>query len=228
MNKKLLQKGIRVLLPVLFIAVIAYFLLDSPIGKKLAHLRVGELSDYLRSFGAFSVVLGMAIVYIQVMLPFVPFVLVAGANVLVFGLFWGFMINYTMAVLGSFSAFLFARYVGHARVEKRLVKYPAVKQFNQKLEERGFFYVLVGRLIPVIPSTAISLGAGITKIRGRDFLLGTILGKLPMVLLESMIGHDLLHFHKYKGRFMILCAIFVLLLVIGSFFKNKLTGKPME
>lgn len=228
MNKSLWRNGFRILLPVAVIIVLVFFLMNSRAGHKLSLLNVEQLSDYLRSFGAFSILLGAAIVFLQVIVPFVPFVLVAGANVLVFGLYWGFLLNYSMAVLGALCAFMFARYFGHGHVERFLARYPAVKAFNRRMESHGFFYVLMGRMIPVIPSTAISFGAGVTKVKVRDFFLGTVIGKLPIVLLESYIGHDLLHYNEYKGRLFILCALFVLLMVIGSFFKNKLTGKPAE
>lgn len=229
MKKRLRLRGmLQIVLPVFLVIGLVYFLSSTHTGRHLTRMNVEELSDYLRSFGAYSIVLGMLAVYIQVMLPIIPFVLVAGANVLVFGLFWGFVINFVMAVLGAFTGFFFARYYGHERVEAWLSKYPAVKQFNKKLEQQGFFYVLLGRMIPVIPSTAISLGAGITKIRTRDYFLGTLIGKLPIILLESFIGHDLLHFHEYKGRLLILCGVFIALLVIGSLFKNKLIGKVAD
>lgn len=228
MKKRLWLRGIRAVLPVLLIVLIVYILLQTETGRRITRLNVEEMSDYLRSFGAFSVLLGMAAVFIQVMIPFVPFVLVAGANMLVFGPFWGFVINYSMALAGAYAAFMFARYYGHDRVERWLSKKPAVKMFNKRMEERGLFYVLLGRLIPVIPSTAISCGAGITKVRTADFIIGTVIGKLPIVLLESFIGHDLIHFHEYKGRLLILCAVFVILLAVGSLFKNKISGKTVE
>jgi uncharacterized membrane protein YdjX (TVP38/TMEM64 family) len=226
--KRVWQNGGRIILPVCLIAAAVILMIFSGSGKRLSHMNVEQLSDYLRSFGAFSVILGMAIVYVQVILPFVPFVLVAGANVLVFGLFWGFIINYVMAVLGSCTAFMFARYFGHDRVEHRLARYSTVKMFNKRMEEHGLFYVLLGRFIPVIPSTAVSLGAGVSKIKIRDFVLGTVIGKFPIIMLESFIGHDLLHFRQYKGRLLLLCLVFVLLLLIGAAFKNKLSGKTAE
>ncbi|MDF2927340.1 MAG: hypothetical protein K0R57_6254 [Paenibacillaceae bacterium] len=228
MNKSLWLKIGRVALPVCLILAGVFFIFFTDSGKELTHMNVEEMSEYLRSFGAYSIILGMAAVFVQVIVPFIPFVLVAGANVLVFGLFWGLVINYTMAVLGSFAAFMFARYFGHDRVESGLAKYATVRIFNKRMEEQGLFYVLIGRFIPVIPSTAVSLGAGVTKVRIRDFILGTVIGKLPVILLESFIGHDLIHFHQYKGRLALLGLIFVTLLLLGAVFKNKLTGKTVE
>lgn len=229
MIKRLWQSGGRYVLPVCLVAVIAVVVFHSNAGKRLMHINVEQLSDYLRSFGAFSIVLGMLAVYVQMIVPMVPFVLVAGANVLVFGLFWGFVINYAMSVLGAFTVFMFARYFGHDRLEKYLVNYPTIHMFNKRMEHHGFFYVLFGRLIPLIPSTAVSLAAGISKVRTRDYMLGTVIGMIPIVLLESFIGHDLLHFREYKGRLLLLSAVFIVLLLIGIAFKNKMSsGKTVK
>lgn len=210
------------------VGLIVYFFFFTKTGSKIIHTDVGQLSEYLRSFGAYAAVLGMLAVLFQTIIPFVPFVLVAGANVLVFGLGWGFTINYFMSVFGALIAFLFARYYAHEAIARRLERYPLMHVFNKKLEKHGLFYVLSGRLIPVIPSAAINFGSGLTKIRIRDFLVATVLGKIPIILLESFIGHDLVHFHENRGRLLLLLLIFAVLLAAGSIIKMKLSGKPAE
>jgi uncharacterized membrane protein YdjX (TVP38/TMEM64 family) len=167
---------------------------------------------------------GALLAYVQTVIPFVPFVVVAGANVLLFGLWLGFLVNYVMAVLGAITAFWFARNYGRRWVEKKLEKYPQLGKFNEKLERNGFLYIAISRVIPVLPSFAINLGAAITRVRGKDFFLGTVVGKLPMIFLESLIGHDLLYFHHNKGRLLLLSLVFIALLLIGNRFKRKWFG----
>lgn len=229
MNKRgRLVLGIRYGLILAAVALIVYFIFFTETGGKVTHTNVSELSEYLRSFGTYAVVLGMLAVLFQTIIPFVPFVLVAGANVLVFGLGWGFTINYFMSLAGAFIAFLFARYYAREAMERKLARYPVMHAFNKNLEKQGLLYVLFGRLIPVLPSSAINIGSGVTKIRIKDFILGTVLGKMPMILLESLIGHDLVHFHQYRKRLMLLLFIFVLLLAAGSMLKTRLASKPAE
>ena len=108
-----------------------------------------------------------------------------------------------MSCLGAIASFYFARYYGHAWVERKLERFPLVMQFSKRMEKRGFLYVLLGRLIPILPSSAINFAAGLTRMRFTHFLWGTLLGKFPIVFLESMIAHDLFHFHKYKGRLLV-------------------------
>ncbi|MEB3103868.1 TVP38/TMEM64 family protein [Ferviditalea candida] len=173
------------------------------------------------SFGTLSVFFGMLAVFGQTFFPYLPFVVVAGANVLMFGMFWGFVINYSMSILGAFASFLFARYLARDWVDSRLQKYPQISLFKRNIEKNGFIYILIGRLIPVLPSTFVNWGSGLSRLSWGPFLGATMIGKLPVVFLESLIGHDLLHFKEHKERLLLLILIFLLLVGAGSWMKKK-------
>ncbi|TXK85845.1 TVP38/TMEM64 family protein [Paenibacillus sp. N3.4] len=194
-------------------------------GIKLTHSNMRQLSEHLRALGWPGKIIGMALVFFQTFFPFIPFVIVAGTNVAIFGIKVGFLVNYVMSCLGAIASFYFARYYGHAWVEKKLERFPLVKQFSTRMEKQGFLYVFLGRLIPILPSSAINFAAGLTRMRFTHFLWGTLLGKLPIIYLESMIAHDLFHFRQYKGRLLMLLAIFVGLMLIGNVVKKVLTSK---
>lgn len=194
-------------------------------GIKITDITVTQLSEYLQSFGLIAYGIGVLAILIQTFVPFIPFFVIASANVITFGLFQGFLINYLTACLGAIIVFLLARYVGHATVERQLTKYPLAKSFNAKLENHGFLYVLIGRLIPIIPSSLVNLASGVTKVRFKHYFFGTIIGKFPIVLLESYIGNDLLHIKENRGRLLVLLVIFMVLMGIGYWIKKRLTEK---
>ncbi|KQX64600.1 hypothetical protein ASD40_02080 [Paenibacillus sp. Root444D2] len=209
---------------ILLVALIA-FLFYNPTGIKLTHSNMRQLSEHLRDLGWPGKIIGMALIFFQTFFPFIPFVVVAGTNVAIFGIKIGFLVNYIMSCLGAVASFYFARYYGHAWVEKKLERFPLVTQFSKRMEKRGFLYVLLGRLIPILPSSAINFGAGLTRMRFTYFLWGTLMGKLPIVFLESMIAHDLFHFQKYKGRLLLLLGIFVVLILLGNGVKKAIAAK---
>lgn len=211
----------------LFVAA-AYFILFTEPGRDIRHGNVEQLADMLHSFGIYAVIAGMLAVFFQTWFPFVPFVLLAGANAYVFGLTGGFFINYGMTCLSAVCAFVIARYLAHDAVEAKLAKFPSVQSFNRKLEQQGFFYTLVGRLIPIIPSSLINFGAGISNIPFRAFLMATVLGKLPIVLMETFIGHDLIRFKEHKIRLFFVLILFVLLICLGQYMKMRWAGKRDE
>ncbi len=225
MRSKWWFKGIAIIVILVMASWIAHHLLFTRNGIKITDVTVTQLSEYLQSFGLIAYVIGIVAILIQTFVPFIPFFVIASANVIVFGLFQGFLINYLAACLGAVIAFLVARYIGHAAVERQLTKYPLAKSFNSKLERHGFFYVLMGRLIPIIPSSLVNLASGVTKVRFKHYFFGTIIGKLPLVLLESYIGNDLLHFKENSGRLIVLTFILFVLMGIGYWIKRRLTEK---
>lgn len=188
---------------------------------KLSHWNVHHLSDVLSSFGWYGYAAGMLLVVLQTIFPFVPFVLVAGANVLLFGFWLGYAVNYVFSCLGAILSFLLVRRYGQAWAIKKLAPYGYIGKLNDKLERHGLLYIMLSRIIPIFPSFAINLAAAVMKVRARDFIIGSMLGKLPMILLESMIGHDLLFIRHHKGRLLLLLAIFVLMVALGNHYKNK-------
>jgi uncharacterized membrane protein YdjX (TVP38/TMEM64 family) len=217
-------KTAGVVLLAAIVVILLYRLFFTNQGVRFTHIGMHQLSDYLQSFGVIGMIIGALLVYAQTIVPFVPFILVAGVNVLLYPSPWGFVVNYVMACLGALTAFLFARYFGHDKATAKLSRYPLALQFNKQMERSGFFYVLIGRLIPVVPSSLINLGAGITKVTFRQFLFGTLIGKFPMVFLESQITNYLLHFKHYRGRLLLL-AIFAALIVLGNLFAKRLSGR---
>lgn len=189
-------------------------------------LDIGQLSEWLRSFGWYGYAAGALLVALQSAFPVVPFVVLAGANVLLFGFWPGFAVNYVFACLGSIAVFTVVRKYGKVRIEARLEQYEYMGKLNKLLETNGLFYITASRLLPILPSTAISLAAAVTKVRARDFVLGTLIGKLPMIWVESLIGHDLLFFHQHKARLFVLLTVFAVLLIVGRGLKRRWFGKP--
>ncbi|GAA3407159.1 TVP38/TMEM64 family protein [Paenibacillus hodogayensis] len=224
----IIRRRLKYTVPLALFAAAAYFIWFTNAGRELRRGNVEQLADLLHSFGVFAVVAGMLAIFFQTWFPFIPFVLIAGTNAYVFGLYGGFAINYGMSCAAAVSAFVVARYLAHDWVEAKLAKYASVHAFNRNLERQGFVYTLIGRLIPVIPSSLINFGAGVSKIRFRSFFTATLIGKLPIVLLETLIGHDLFRFKEHKGRLLVVLLLFALLLGVGRLVQRKWAGKRRE
>jgi uncharacterized membrane protein YdjX (TVP38/TMEM64 family) len=57
------------------------------------------------------------------------------------------------------------------------------RRFQERLQERGILAVAMVRAMPIAPFTVINLIAGAAQITFRDFLLGTLIGMLPGIVL---------------------------------------------
>jgi len=186
---------------------------------------VERLGEFLRSFEIYAWAIAMLATLLQACFPFVPFIVIAGANVLVFGLFYGMLISYLMSVVGACCAFLFARYIGRDWVTRRLKRYKAAERLNRQLTKNGFSYVLMARIAFIIPSIAVNWVCGLSRMKFTHFAAATLIGKLPVVVLESMLGHDLLHLNQNKPRLIILVLLFIGFAFVSRMIQRKLTAR---
>ncbi|WP_433202519.1 TVP38/TMEM64 family protein [Dactylosporangium sp. CS-047395] len=117
-------------------------------------------------------------------LPKTVFTLAAGA---LFGLAPGLLIVVAGAMLGAVAAFYLGRLLGRDTV--RWLTGGRLDRLDPLLTgRRGFRTVLVARLIPIVPFTAVNYVAGLTTVRLRDFIAGTALGILPATTAYVTVG----------------------------------------
>jgi uncharacterized membrane protein YdjX (TVP38/TMEM64 family) len=125
--------------------------------------------------------------YVLGSIAFVPGALLTLAAGAVFGLWRGALIVFTGAVLGSSAAFAIARTVGRSRVAAWLARDERMAAVGRAVAGKGFTVVLLLRLSPVFPYNLLNYALGLSGIRYRDFLMGSI-GMLPGTFLYTYYG----------------------------------------
>jgi uncharacterized membrane protein YdjX (TVP38/TMEM64 family) len=125
-----------------------------------------QIRDWILSFGIFAPVLFMIIYTIRPLILFPASILSLGGG-LAFGAFWGTVLTVVGATAGAVLSFWVARKLGKNIANKTWKGKGEVVQ--HQLEEHGFLYVILLRLIPVINFDIISYLAGISKIKFKAF-----------------------------------------------------------
>jgi uncharacterized membrane protein YdjX (TVP38/TMEM64 family) len=88
--------------------------------------------------------------------------------------------------------------------------------FDKTVRERGFITILLLRVMIFIPYDAVSIASGVSSIRFSSFVWATVLGVLPEVTAQVLIGHDLINF-----RNLVILGIFLFCaLLLGYFLKT--------
>jgi len=153
----------------------------SPLREHLTH--VDELRDEINALGHFGPLayIGMLVVLTSVGFPRLILFPLGG---LVFGFLWGLLWSMAGTIGGAYIAFLYARKVGRGIVEK---KWPRLHDFAGVLEGRSFLTVALLRQLPT-PGHMTNLFLGISPVRHRAFIFGTLLGCIPSALPAIMIG----------------------------------------
>jgi uncharacterized membrane protein YdjX (TVP38/TMEM64 family) len=116
-----------------------------------------------------------------------PGSLLTAAAGAVFGLGAGTLYAFAGAVLGSALAFLVARHLARAAVERRLAGDPRFAAIDRAVGEQGRKIVFLLRLSPVFPFNLLNYALGLTRVRFADYLLAS-LGMLPGTLLYVWSG----------------------------------------
>lgn len=169
------------------------------------------LKAFVSQWGLLSIFINLVIVMILALFPVIPFVLMAGINTLLYGWVGGFLLSLCGSLLGASLGFWLARTLGQAWAQPKMSK---LGKWGTLLRGNSFSVVLLSRLIPVLPSAAVNYASGLSLMTFPSFLLATLLGKIPMIVWESWVGHDLWRISHHPGRLLLALAIGVL--VFGS------------
>jgi len=146
------------------------------------------LVQCVRGYGAWGALL-YALVYVVGTLLLVPGTALALGSGFLYGPFGGTLIVSPASVLGATLAFLLARSFARDWVARRIRRYPRFQAIDQAVGKRGFKFVLLLRLQPVfIPFAMLNYALGLTRVRLRDYVLGSWIGMLPATILYVYLG----------------------------------------
>lgn len=174
------------------------------------------LVGFLRSLGWIGPFVSVGLMVLQSIIAPLPSFVIAAANGMVYGVFWGAVISWIGGMAGALLSFWLARMLGYEAVQKWMKKTTKLKKIDQISGNNGFSVILIARLIPIVSFDAISMLAGLSSIRLGVFLVATGIGQIPGTLLYVILGHDLIHIDEYKNRLWIVAGILIGLILIAK------------
>ena len=147
------------------------------------------LRDSLRGRTLHAALLFFCAAYVvgtMLLLPGWMFPIAAGA---VFGVGWGLAASVVSSVLAAVGAFLAARYLLRAPVERAAKRHPAFAALTRAVEREPFKVIALLRLSPVLTSGMNSYYLGLMRIRTAPYALASAVGMLPGIVLKVYVGH---------------------------------------
>lgn len=139
--------------------------------------------DRLGQFAPFVFVLA----FIAFTVVGVPGMILTITGGLMFGTIGGGLLVEIGASLGATCAFFVARGAGRD-VIARFVAGSVVERFDQRISGAGLPAVLFSRIVPVFPFTYMNYIWGVTGVKARDFILGTVLGMIAPAFVYANIA----------------------------------------
>lgn len=154
----------------------------------------------------------MLIAYVIGGLVAVPVTIMIIATVAVFDPWTGA----AYALIGAEAAALAGFGVGHliGRDAVSQIAGSRVNRLSHKLSERGVLTIITLRIVPVAPFTVINVIAGVSKIRFRDFAIGSFIGMVPGVMAISLLADRIIASLRDPSLTSVIVLVTVIVLVV--------------
>lgn len=178
----------------------------SPLKEHLTHVQ--EIKDMLAGYGAMAPLVFVCAMSLVTAVG-IPRMVIYPLGGLVFGFAEGLAWSLLATVIGAYLTFLYARWSGRSLVVKR---WPSLSKITTKLDNRGFLSVALIRQMPS-PGFLTNLLFGLSSVRTRCFLAGTILGSIPSAIPATLIGSSVSHGSDDHRILYTVMAIAVLLIM---------------
>jgi uncharacterized membrane protein YdjX (TVP38/TMEM64 family) len=158
-----------------------------------------NVATFVRSLGPWSPLVYAALYIVSSPVPFLATVLSATGGFL-FGPFWGTVYVIALATVSALVPFSLARRMGRDWVESRLRGKRLGQIYQQTGDSNGFVFIMIMRLVPVLPWEVQNYAAGLTDVPAPTFVGATMLGIIPGVFLNTFLGASVTDPNSWQFR----------------------------
>lgn len=212
MTDKTLGRSLRVfgvLAVVLFLWSIQWFLPDfySTMWCLTVEGDLDGLTDYIASFGYSAIIVSIFMIAFAnaIGIPSIPFLTVNG---IIFGLVPGIIISWIGEVIGIEISFHLTRTLLRNQAKKVIQR----SNMLEKLDSYSCITtIMFGRAIPYSPNVLVTALSALSHISYRDHFIANVIGKIPAVVVEVWLGHDLLRINEHWDRLLVLTVIVIVI-----------------
>ncbi len=123
-----------------------------------------------------------------IFLPSTPFMILSG---ILFGFKFGLLYSLIGGLTSSILVFKISRHLGKEWVENILQKkyLSQIDRYNERLASNGLLDLIILRILPIMPLNILNILMGISRISLRNYIIGTIFGLLPSIIITVYFGN---------------------------------------
>ena len=127
---------------------------------------------------------------------FFPFIFIELVSSLIFPPVPAIIIN-ILALSGAFSvSYLIGRFAGATAVNKLCAKFKRFDDFRKIIDRNRAISVTVSGLVGILPMDVVGMYFGATKVQYFKYLFFSLLGGMPDLILETLIGQEIKNVHS--------------------------------
>ena len=215
-------------LAIILMFVIIHLIAPNFLPSFISLLASGDITatvEYIRSFGDGAVLFAFFLTLFTNALGFPPAIIFSTANVILFGLFPGILLSCVAETVGVTIAFILMRFYFRDAAEKVIAKSPFLSKIDHYSGSKGFFVMLIGRMVPYFPSALLNAVGALSSIRLLEYMLASFVGKFPSTGIEAIIGHDLIMQQESHMRLIIVIIGAIVLIVAAVRYEKHVMRK---
>lgn len=176
---------------------------------------INELKFYINNLGIWAPIVFIALyAFATIFIPSTPFMAISGV-------LFGFKYGLIYTVIGGFVSAMFvfglSRILGASFSEKilRHERFKKIGEYNESINEHGLWSLIVLRIMPVMPFNVLNLLMGISKIKVRDYILGTLIGLAPSNVITVYFGSFIFTAAAQKLSLIITTILIAIIILIA-------------
>jgi uncharacterized membrane protein YdjX (TVP38/TMEM64 family) len=183
-----MKKTIGISVLVLIFFGLALYLLVFHSDVYLTFLDRKRLAEFIKSYGSFSPLIFVALQIFQVLFAPIPGEVTGFIGGFLYGSFFGILYSTIGLGVGSWLAFVFARWAGQPLVE-RIVSYKTIQRYDYLMAHQGTWIAFLLFLIPGFPKDYLCYILGLGHMDLKTFLIISTAGRFLGTVLLTIQGH---------------------------------------
>ena len=203
------RQAVKLLLVVMLIATLPMLWVWTPLNRWLNFDTIVYWQETAKNYpGVFFFVMG---VYLVAGIVLFPMSILNVATILTFGTIWGNIYALAGWLLSGSMGYAMGRAMGHEALRKLVGA--RLDLLIHRAGRHGFLTVLIIRVLPIAPFTVGNMFMGSSGIRFRDFIAGSVIGRIPGMILMTLAGVQIENALRNPAIGTIIGIILVLVLV---------------
>jgi phospholipase D1/2 len=164
-----------------------------------------------------SIILGAYLIGSIISLPITLLIL---ATALVFGPVAGIIYSFIGCMIGAGVTYALGYFLGRDFIRQLIgAKWKALER---KINQTGILAVAALRTIPIAPFTIVNIISGAFQVPIRDYVLGSLLGLAPGIIITNLFAHQLQSAIRNPGLgSFVLLAVLVIVSIFGTIWLRR-------
>ncbi len=149
-----------------------------------------RIQNWVATFGLWGPIVLIVAMVLQLFLMVIPSVIIMVIAVLAYGPWLGSLITMIGIFCSASVGYLVGDYLGDVGVEK-LIGEKALNKIESFFKAYGLWTVIVFRASPFLSNDAISFVGGFVEMTYKRFIIATLLGSSPLLILVAVFGQSI-------------------------------------